>query len=111
MYDNNFKTPSIHFWMWHKRYDFSVSDLEKPDHHDFDSWSEMEAHIQDHYHATRILPVYMYDHSDQILSTTPFKCPWDSGPVGFVWTSEDTISKEELVQFIEALNYNDCEDY
>ena len=41
-----------------------------------------------------ILPVYMYDHSGIALSTGGFSCPWDSGQIGYVWASRDTILKE-----------------
>ena len=33
------------------------------------------------------LPLYLYDHSGITISTTPFSCQWDSGQVGFIYTS------------------------
>ena len=30
------------------------------------------------------LPLYLYDHSGITISLSPFRCPWDSGQVGFV---------------------------
>lgn len=41
-----------------------------------------------------ILPVYMYDHTGIALSTGRFGCPWDSGQVGFIYCTEDTINRE-----------------
>lgn len=38
-----------------------------------------------------ILPVYMLDHSNVALSTTPFGCPWDSGQVGYIWQTFESI--------------------
>lgn len=38
-----------------------------------------------------VLPLYLYDHSGITISTTPFSCPWDSGQVGFITMSENTI--------------------
>ena len=35
------------------------------------------------------LPVYAYVHSGTQLSTTPFSCPFDSGPAGFVACSRE----------------------
>ena len=35
------------------------------------------------------LPVYAYVHSGTQLSTTPFSCPFDSGPVGFIACSRE----------------------
>ena len=41
-----------------------------------------------------ILPVYLYDHSGLAMNTTGFHCPWDSGQVGFVYATLETIRKE-----------------
>lgn len=45
--------------------------------------------------AVVILPVYMYDHSGLVFSTTPFSCPWDSRQCGFIFTTKEKI-KEQL---------------
>jgi hypothetical protein len=34
-----------------------------------------------------ILPLYLYDHSGITISTTPFNCSWDSGQVGYIYTT------------------------
>ena len=34
-----------------------------------------------------LLPVYLYDHSGQSISTKPFSCNWDSGQVGFIYAN------------------------
>lgn len=33
------------------------------------------------------LPLYLYDHSGITMSTGAFSCPWDSGQVGFIFTT------------------------
>ena len=38
------------------------------------------------------LPVYAYVHSGTQLSTTPFSCPFDSGPAGFIACSHEDIT-------------------
>lgn len=38
-----------------------------------------------------VLPVHLYDHSGLTVSTRPFSCPWDSGQVGWIHASRDTI--------------------
>ena len=38
------------------------------------------------------LPVYAYVHSGTQLSTTPFSCPFDSGPSGFIACSHEDIT-------------------
>ncbi|MFA5375934.1 MAG: hypothetical protein WC455_09345 [Dehalococcoidia bacterium] len=41
-----------------------------------------------------ILPLYLYDHSGITMSTGRFSCPWDSGQVGFIYCTKETIRKE-----------------
>lgn len=40
------------------------------------------------------LPLYLYDHSGITMSTTGFSCPWDSGQVGAIYATKETIRKE-----------------
>ena len=49
-----------------------------------------------------ILPVYLYDHSGLAMNTTGFHCPWDSGQVGFVYATLETIRKEYDVRRVTA---------
>lgn len=39
-------------------------------------------------------PLYMMDHSGLALSLSPFSCPWDSGQVGWVVITEETMKRE-----------------
>ena len=39
-------------------------------------------------------PVYMYDHSGQTISLTPFGDPWDSGIAGYIFVEKAKIFKE-----------------
>lgn len=41
-----------------------------------------------------ILPLYLYDHSGLAMSTSGFSCPWDSGPVGYIYCLPETIERE-----------------
>ena len=36
-------------------------------------------------------PIYMYDHSGQTISLSPFGCPWDSGCCGYIFIFKDKI--------------------
>jgi len=40
-----------------------------------------------------ILPLYLYDHSDITIRTTPFSCQWDSGQVGFAYITKSNAEK------------------
>lgn len=39
-------------------------------------------------------PVYMYDHSGQTISLSPFGCRWDSGCCGYIFVFKDKILNE-----------------
>jgi hypothetical protein len=43
-----------------------------------------------------ILPLYLYDHSGITMNTTGFSCPWDSGQVGVIFMSPQTVAKEGI---------------
>lgn len=58
------------------------------------------------------LPVYKYEHSGTIYSTTPFSCPWDSGQVGYIYATKEKVeeafgvfsedSKKKAVECLKA---------
>ncbi|MPS92925.1 hypothetical protein [Comamonas sp.] len=35
----------------------------------------------------QIEPLYKYEHSGIVYSTSPFSCPWDSGQIGYIFTT------------------------
>ena len=41
-----------------------------------------------------LLPLYLYDHGGITMNTGGFSCPWDSGPVGFIYTTMELARKE-----------------
>jgi hypothetical protein len=44
--------------------------------------------------AKIVMPLYLYDHSGQTISTKPFGCRWDSGQVGFIYVSRKKLLEE-----------------
>jgi hypothetical protein len=40
------------------------------------------------------LPIYLYDHSGQTVSTRPFSCQWDSGLLGIIAVPIEDVKKE-----------------
>ena len=66
---------------FHSRYDLS----------DDDNWTKDE--LIEHVARQDVfsLPIYMYEHSQVSLSTTPYTCSWDSAQVGYIFVSHDEI--------------------
>jgi hypothetical protein len=51
-------------------------------------------YLEDLPDGTITLPLYLYDHGGITMSTGPFSCPWDSGQVGFIYVTRETLAKE-----------------
>ncbi|TWH59291.1 hypothetical protein DesLBE_3666 [Desulfitobacterium sp. LBE] len=64
-----------------------------------------------------IEPIFMYDHSGITVNTNGFSCPWDSGQVGWIFASHDTIKKEfgqindETIEKARALLKSEVKEY
>jgi hypothetical protein len=69
-------------------------------HGDYNSWDEMEEDIIRNENVGVILPLYLYDHSGLTMNTTGFNCPFDSGQVGFIFISKETIRNEFGVKYV-----------
>jgi hypothetical protein len=75
----------------------SVADKgEKPLPEDLGSWDQVEAYLKRERGAVVILPVFLYDHSVQSVSTKSFvgraqHANWDSGQVGFIYATRVAV--------------------
>ena len=79
---------------------YNLGDKHNYDHRDYDGWEEMKEAIIKNEKPIVILPLYLYDHSGITMNTTGFHCPWDSGQVGFIYT---TKKKMELLRGKEKI--------
>lgn len=82
----------------HRRY--NLSNESEVDFDAFDSMSEVKKHLVKEYGPMFIYPVYMYDHSSISFSLTPFNDRWDSGCVGFIYVTKETVRNEYKVNKI-----------
>ena len=63
------------------------------------------------------LPLYLYDHSGITMNTTGFSCPWDSGQVGRICVSLDTVRNEygvindEVIERVTQVLISEVEVY
>jgi len=77
---------------FHRRY--NLGDEHSYKFNDYNSWEEMKTDIIKQENVAVIYPLYLYNHSGITISTTPFGDRWDSGQVGFVYISKQTIYEE-----------------
>jgi hypothetical protein len=73
---------------------YNLGDKHDYSHDDFDGWDDIQNYIEKKLGGVVILPLYLYDHSGITMNTTGFSCPWDSGQVGFIYVSRETLLKE-----------------
>jgi len=60
-------------------------------HENHDSFEVHQKHIEKQLGVAFITPVYAYVHDNMTISTTPFSCPWDSGKLGWVVMTKQTL--------------------
>jgi hypothetical protein len=104
-------------WCWHPQYGLSGKperrDSRRPNTHDYDGWQALGKAIERDIKPVVMLPVYLYDHSGLVLSTTPFSCPLDSRQVGFIFFERDMLKafgakiatkkvKERMLRYLQA---------
>jgi len=70
-------------------------------------WDAVEQYLRRERGAAIILPVFMYDHGVQSISTRSFlgraqHAEWDSGQIGFIYATRAAILKEYSVTRITA---------
>lgn len=79
--------------LFHKRMNFPNHSGLNTD--DFESWDALRDALEAE-GALGILPVWMYDHSGMTLrvgAENPFTDGWDSGQVGFVYSTEELLAE------------------
>lgn len=94
---------------FHRRY--KLGDKHYYDAANYDSWDEMRNAIIKEENPSVILPLYLIDHSGISISTKPFGCPWDSGQIGFIYISAETIRKEFNVKRVTQRLRNKLHDH
>lgn len=84
-----FEGENIEFIAWHRRYNLgNIS-------------SDMTPTEFEKLHSGKVIrKVWMYDHTWQTLSLTPFNDPWDSGFLGLIAADNE----EQIARFIDCYN-------
>jgi len=76
---------------FHKRYELGhKTDLIAEQ---FRGWEGLKTYLEKEKEAVIILPLYLLDHSGLWINTSGFSCAWDSGQVGFIYTTKEKIQE------------------
>lgn len=68
----------------------------------YNSYAELKKAIIANEKPLVILPLYLYDHSVQTISTSPFNDRFDSGQVGFVFVTPEKANVEFSAEWLET---------
>lgn len=86
---------------FHRRY--NLGDEHDLRAEDFTGWEDMKQHLRKSLGAVIILPLYLYDHGGLRMKVGSFQgmlpqghAEFDSGPVGFIYITEEKIKEEGL---------------
>jgi hypothetical protein len=81
---------------FHKRYNLG-------DEHNFNEPQDLLDWIEANKEKIYYLPLYLYEHGNITISTSPFSCRWDSGQVGFIYITKEKAKAEGINEPYEAL--------
>lgn len=81
---------------WHRKYELGDEQAQNIGlYSSWDEWLENEVLIPNGGEENVVyLPLYLYDHGGITMNTTGFSCPWDSGQVGWIYTTYSEIERE-----------------
>jgi hypothetical protein len=74
---------------------------------DFSNWTEIEEYIEKELDGVAILPVRMYDHSGISISLSsqyPYNDYWDSGQIGFIYTTRKIMKEQLGIKYLSKNN-------
>lgn len=102
---------------FHKRY--NLGDAHTWNHSAFDGWDEFRKQLEKTFKIAVILPLYLYDHSGITMNTTGFSCRWDSGQVGFIYATKETVREtfckkrisKKLAERVKTDLINEVDEY
>jgi hypothetical protein len=74
---------------FHKRYNLGEA-------HNFNEPQELIEWIEANKDNIYYLPLYIYEHGNITISTSPFSCRFDSGQVGFIYITKELAETEGI---------------
>lgn len=94
-----------------KDWDSGISFLVNPDNRDFGGLNTKNAPEEESKDWAFLFPLYGFSHGGQSVSLSPFGCPWDSGKIGLVGITKDSLknyfgkdkTEKEAMDCVEAL--------
>lgn len=92
---------------FHRNY--SLGDKHSYRQDDYNSWEEVGKAIKEDNAIVLMQPLYMYEHSGITISTGPYSCPWDSGQIGFIYVTRESMADAGLLHLEESICETDIQ--
>lgn len=99
-YDNNPTNPRdwaafTNMVCFHKRY--CLGDKHNINPNNYTGWDSLKINLVKYYSSIHtILPLFLLDHSGLQISTKPFGDVWDSGQIGFIFITKETVKENNF---------------
>lgn len=59
--------------------------------HSFSSPEDLSEFLKDNEKEIVYLPIYIYDHGNITIKSSPFSCQWDGGKIGYIYAYKDKL--------------------
>ena len=77
--------------------------------HSFSSPEDLSEFLTDNEKNIVYLPIYIYDHGNITIKSSPFSCQWDSGKIGYIYAYKDKLLEAGFKDDDAMINYLESE--
>lgn len=118
---DNYKRFKIEYWMDDYSDDprnwddlsimvcFTSNKYDLGNKHSFSSPEDLSEFLKDNEKNIVYLPIYIYDHGNITIKSSPFSCQWDSGKIGYIYAYKDKLLEAGFKDDDAMINYLESE--
>lgn len=77
--------------------------------HSFSSPDDLHEFLKDNEKNIVYLPIYIYDHGNITIKSSPFSCTWDSGKIGYIYAYKDKLIESGFKDEKAMMDYLESE--
>lgn len=77
--------------------------------HSFSSPDDLHEFLKDNDKNIVYLPIYIYDHGNITIKSSPFSCTWDSGKIGYIYAYKDKLIESGFKDEKAMMDYLESE--
>jgi hypothetical protein len=77
--------------------------------HSFSSPEDLSEFLTDNAKNIVYLPIYIFDHGNITIKSSPFSCQWDSGQIGYIYAYKDKLIESGFKDDKAMMDYLESE--